>query len=190
MKNATTYRYIIYLVFVALLAGTSCIRSERLASKRVAKLIERFPNIIDTTTKVRVDTIKTTITIDRTVFDSAKVDNAYKSIDSLMNELQTKGNCDTAVVERIKWKIKGNCTIEQLLKPFTYDTAGVHLEFWAINNKLNYRLTFTNIQINKDTNKTLVIPCQQLDYWTGLKYEWPWLLAILFLLVLLWVVRR
>ena len=51
MKYATIYRLLFFIISFALLAGTGCINSERLAHKRVAKLIERFPNIIDTTTK-------------------------------------------------------------------------------------------------------------------------------------------
>lgn len=190
MKYATIYRFLFFVVFIALLGGTGCITNERLASKRVAKLIERFPNIIDTTAKVRVDTTKITITVNRAIYDSAKVNTAYNSIDSLINELKLKGDCDTVIIERVKGKIKQHCTIESLLKPYSFDTTGVHLEIYAKGNKLYTRVTLINLVINKDKEKTLVIPCQQLTYWTGLKWEWPWLLAILFLLVVLFLSRR
>ena len=74
------YRIIFFILFGLILSN--CINSERKASRRVAKLIDRFPSIIDT---LRVDTTKTTtIKYDTTT----SLDTAY--IERLLFQV-----CDT-----------------------------------------------------------------------------------------------
>jgi len=153
MKYATLYRLLFFIIPFFVLAGTSCINSERLAHKRVAKLIKRFPNIIDTLTVDTVETIEV-----KTEYITS-LDTAY--LDRVILEA-----CDTVFKDRQKLAYKylyRNCA-KDTVKIFEYKTQTI--------------------------TKNVVIPCQQLSYWTGLKWEFPWLVAILFLLVLLWVVRR
>ena len=153
MKYATIYRLLFFIISFALLAGTGCIHNERLAHKRVAKLIKRFPNIIDTLTVDTVETIEV-----KTKYITS-LDTAY--LDRVILEA-----CDTVFKDRQKLAYKylyRNCA-KDTVKIFEYKTQTI--------------------------TKNVVIPCQQLSYWTGLKWEFPWLVAILFLLVLLWVVRR
>jgi hypothetical protein len=153
MKYATIYRLLFFMVFVALLAGTGCISNERLASKRVSKLIERFPNIIDTLT---VDTVETTVYQTEYI---TSLDTAY--LDRVILEA-----CDTVFKDRQKLAYKylyRNCA-KDTVKIFEYKTQTI--------------------------TKNVVIPCQQLCYWTGLRYEYPWILAILFLLVVLFLIKR
>ena len=153
MKNATIYRLLFFVVCFALLAGTSCIRSERLASKRVAKLIHRFPGIIDTLVLDTVETIKV-----KTEYITS-LDTAY--LDRVILEA-----CDTVYKDRQKLAYKylyRNCA-KDTVKIYEYKTQTI--------------------------TKNVVIPCQQLTYWTGLKWEFPWLLAIAFLLVVIFLSKR
>jgi hypothetical protein len=78
MKNVSI-RFTILVLLLSLFAGTSCINSERKASRRVAKLIERFPSIVDT---LHIDTIfKTRIEIDTfTTLDTAYLDRIIKDV--------------------------------------------------------------------------------------------------------------
>jgi len=82
------YRIIFFIIFGLILSN--CINSERKASRRVAKLIDRFPSIIDT---LRIDTVKTTtIKYDTlTSLDTAYIDRLiFEACDSNKKEQAVK----------------------------------------------------------------------------------------------------
>ena len=98
------YRIIFFIIFGLILSN--CINSERKASKRVARLIHRFPSIIDT---LRVDTINTT-TIKYDTLTS--LDTAY--LDRLIFEA-----CDSSKKEQAVKYLYKKCSDKVITKTVT-----------------------------------------------------------------------
>lgn len=180
MKMKTKIIFIlISIIFV------SCITTPKQASKRIKELVERFPTAIDTQTVVKVDTHYVYKTIEKIIENKEQVKKTYSIIDSLLNEL--KNSQDTVIIEKIKYKIKNNCTMESLSKPFVFDTTGVHLSIKYKGNETILKVILEEKTIKETINtKTKLITNEEMFY----KLNWFWYFVVscvlnLFLLFLL-----
>ena len=174
---------IIFILISIIFAG--CITTPQQARKRIKDIVERFPTAIDTQTATKRDTVIIYKIIEKIIENKELVNKTYNIIDSLLNEL--KNSQDTVIIEKIKYKIKDNCTIEGLIKPFQYDTAGVSITVTPIKNRIFLSLKIKEQTIKETKNtKTLIISEEKEFY----EITWFWYFVVmsalcLFLLFLL-----
>jgi len=141
-------RFII-IICLSCLALLGCVRTPKQAANRIHNLIERFPGVIDTTkvTTVTHDTIIKTVYIDRIVKDTAKVSATYDAIDTIL----INGGVDTLIIEKIRYKIQGQCTAENLLPEYAIDTLGIMLKIRYKGNEQIINLEAKQIEVNTTT---------------------------------------
>lgn len=130
-------------LFCCLVLG-SCVRTPEQASRKIKNLLDRFPTAIDTVTKVttEIDTVIKIVYIDRVIKDTAKTNDTYRDIDTIL----INGGCDTVIIEKIRYK----CRAENLLPGVDIDTLGVKLKIRYKGNEQIINLEASNTEITKE----------------------------------------
>lgn len=136
------------LFCILALTLAACVRTPEQAARKVKNLVERFPSIVDTSvvTKIKRDTIIKTVYIDRIIKDTAKAAATYTAIDTIL----LNGGVDTLIIEKIRYKIQGQCTAENLLPGVAIDTLGVKLRIRYKGNEQVINLEAMNTEIKTE----------------------------------------
>lgn len=193
MKN---YLFVLVVCFI-LVGCTKDItpfktKKEYRASKKVAKLLAAFPNIIKSDSIFKKDSSIENVAIEGEFYDVNKENQVHEYIDSLLIELANK--CpqlfevtDTTIVESkdsfsipvknnalegLRKRLTNMATIENLMNgPLLIDSAGIKVKLWANGNALYYQYTFPIKTIHELKEKTTVIPCPDCpeeSYWRSM----------------------
>jgi hypothetical protein len=171
VKNYIKMKKLLTIIF-SLLVLASCTVSRHTAEKRIAKYLKNYPDLIDTNTVVKSDTIRDTLTIHKHIHDTTKVNKAYSTIDSLINLLDQNCPKDTLIIKEIIHKIHNTCTAESLLKPIRIDTLGVSVMVEFYDNEMIVDIVQIKETIKKETVKTIVVPCPDCS-----QTLWQWFKA-------------
>ena len=176
---------IIFILISIILAG--CIQTPQQARKRIKELAERFPTAIDTVTVTKIDTFYVYKTIEKLIENKDQVKKTYSIIDSLLNEL--KNSQDTVIIEKIKYKIKNNCTMEGLSKPFVFDTTGVHFSIKYKGNQTILKVILEEKTIKETTNtKTSLIAIEKEFH--EITWFWYFIVSCVLCLILLFLLGK
>jgi hypothetical protein len=145
MKKIKQFNLLFYILALTLAA---CVRTPEQAARKVKNLVERFPGIVDSkvVTKIKRDTIIKTVYIDRIIKDTAKATATYTAIDTIL----LNGGVDTLIIEKIRYKIQGQCTAENLLPGVAVDTLGVKLRIRYKGNEQIINLEAINSEITTE----------------------------------------
>lgn len=180
---------VLFLLSICVLC--SCVRTPEQASRKINKLLERFPTAAktETITIVKTDTLylHDTIVIEKT--DKKAIEKTYNSMDSLINLLKKKG-CDTVFIEVIKKQLKNKCTIQNLLQsPVLVDTLGIKGKIYAKDNTIVVDLVRSVAQINKETTNTekVLIECPEKPFYRNF---WFWISVSLFVILILVLIKK
>lgn len=156
---------IIFIIFVFLLS--SCINTPQKASKRINELIKQFPTSISIDTVTQIDTFIVYSEIEKIIESKDKQKNLYTTIDSLLNILEYSK--DTVLIEKIRYKIKNNCTIENLINPFVFDTSFVSVMVTPYKNKIILKALIKEKRIEKRKTNNIIINTEEKPF-----YENSW----------------
>jgi hypothetical protein len=181
---------IILLSILLSFSIVGCITNSRQASRRVQTLIKKF-KLADTTITTKIDSNTVTIKVDKVAINDASVDSVVDEIENIIDTVFNDSK-DTLVIQNpevkkkidiAKKKIRKIVTIENLLKPFVFDSAGVKVNISAKGNLLNIKLELPKKTINKETKQEVVLDCPEITFWQAFKYL-GWLIAFLLIIIL------
>ncbi len=159
-------------------------RKENKAKKKVAGLLAEFPEIIKTDSLVTIDSIQALMVYEEVFFDENIEADVHRLIDSLRYEISLKcpdlTKNDPAVKKLVKLERK--ITLENLLPPVTFDTAGAKVLVSAVGNKLKVSVQLPVTKVITFKEKQVVIPCPELGFWSSF-WVVRWLIGALVLVI-------
>lgn len=175
-------------LILALLLLPSCITSRDGAMRRVANLNDKW-RLIDTIEVVKIDT--TFKEVDRVFYRDSVTSylDLNKQTDTIIVYLQE--NCEKlrgkSNLLNIKNRIKSACKLESILKPITFDSAGVVVKIWPKGESLHVSLKFKEAIITRDVKRDIVKPVIEKrsflkNLWSVKEFIAGMLIAIMFFL--------
>ena len=191
------YKFIL-IFFLLLISISSCITTKDQARNRINYLIKKFPGVIDTTTKVRIDTLIIEKLINKNFSDSNASNKTYQTLNAIIDSLLNNSWNDTVIIsdtvyikskfkiydiDRVKNDLKNACNIENLITPITYDTLGVYINITPNKNALKIKIKSKDLIVKKNTEKIPNIKISELKF-----YEDLWFYAFILTLILLIII--
>jgi hypothetical protein len=166
--------------------------SERRATKKVARLLAKYPNIIKSDSSSKLETKITIIEKEINHQDSIREKQAHKMIDSLLAELTVKcpdliseTTPKTSIIHKVGNSIKRSITIESLMSPIVIDTAGAKVYITAQGNNLKVKVQLPVVETKETKTIEVVIPCVEPTYWNSLWRVKEVIGALIFLVLML-----